>query len=172
MKMRTLVLSACLMCALLFVSCNKMGNSGSYIEVTVDGKTFKEKSVAVPFGVSDRMYYQHNGEKISFEMTYTSRMDELLGMPTGEYRLYGTYAAPYEDDYDPTLGKRTFDLRLGLHDNRHGDNWRPVENNSGLHKVTSIKKSEKSVIVQGEFFGKLEDGSDISGTYRVTLYPY
>jgi hypothetical protein len=43
---KVLVLSTCLACASVFASCSKMGGFGGssgYIEVTVDGKTIKEK---------------------------------------------------------------------------------------------------------------------------------
>lgn len=166
--LKLLVLSACLMCASVFASCSKMGGFGGssgYIEVTVDGKTFKEKIGWGAWGNLEgvMLYTQYNGEQVSLEMAYTKYLEDLVEMPTGTYRLFGIRSEDY--------GENNFDLCLGIHD-KHRDNYRGVENNTGVNRVTSIKKSGECVVVKGEFSGKLEGGSDISGKYKLTLESY
>jgi hypothetical protein len=161
---KLLTLSACVVCAVLFVSCGKKGGEvvdADYIEVTVDGKTIKEKTRPASYGRHDVMYYQYNGNNVTVEMSYIRNLEELAAMPTGAYRLLGTF----------TADSKIFDLVLGVHE-KYQENWRGVENGSGNNKVTSIKKSGDSVVVKGEFSGKLVDGADVSGTYSLTLYSY
>jgi hypothetical protein len=109
------------------------------------------------------LYTQYNGEQVSLEMAYTKYLEDLVEMPTGTYRLFGIRSEDY--------GENNFDLCLGIHD-KHRDNYRGVENNTGVNWVTSIKKSGECVVVKGEFSGKLEDGSDISGKYKLTFESY
>ena len=168
---KILVLSTCLACAALFASCSKLGGVGGsdYIQVTVDGKTFKENiKFVMPYGRGDNNYYQYNGDRVTFELTYLWNFNDLLDLPTGFYRLYGEYLGTWEEGYDSTLGDEPFDLYLGVHE-KYDENWRCVKNNSGVNNVTLIKKSGEKVVVKGEFSGKLTDGSDISGNYKLTL---
>lgn len=153
------------LCLCQLVSCSdflKLEANDDYIEVTVDGKTFKEEIPFMPiYGMYDLSWYQYNGDRVSFEFTYAENLNKTASTPAGKYRLFGFYD---KDD----LGEKIFDMHLYVHD-KYEENVRLVKNGSGQNIVTSVEMKDDVVLVKGKFSGKLEDGSDISGKYKLTL---
>ena len=153
------------LCWCALVGCgDTLGLDGKddFIEVTVDGKTYKE---SIPFvanyGMYDLSWYQYNGDRVSFEFTYAMNLNKTASMPTGSYRLFGRHG-------NNDLGDNVFDLWVAVHD-KYEENIRYVKNGSGSNTVTSVEMKDDEVIVKGKFGGKLEDGSEISGKYKLTL---
>lgn len=140
----------------------ELEGSDDYIEVTVDGKTIKE---SIPFvanyGMYDMAWYQYNGDRVSFELTYAMNLNKTASTPTGSYRLFGLSG-------NNDLGDKIFDLWMAVHD-KYEENMRRVKNGSGSNTITQVEMINDEVIVKGKFSGKLEDGSEISGKYKLTL---
>ena len=161
-----------ILCVIVFALCwchlvccsDTIGLEGSddYIEVTVDGKTFKESIPFVAYyGRYDLCWYQYNGDRVSFEFTYAMNLNKTASTPTGSYRLFGLYG-------NNDLGDHIFDLWVAVHD-KYEENMRCVKNGSGSNTVTMVEMINDEVIVKGKFRGKLDDGSEISGKYKLTL---
>ena len=142
-----------------FTACSEddsSGRSGEYLEVTVNGKTFKK--VIECTGVSETSdyscVYTCDTDPIDFMLWFTSDLNAVASASPGSYRLN---SSDYPQCFDLDIEYITDDY-----------DFIPVQR--GTHNVTSIRKVGQGVMVEGKFSGVLENGAPISGKYRIWLW--
>lgn len=162
------------------VSCNKEDGDGldgysnakeGYIEVTIDGKTYKETVKDLYYLGYEPIeewgketlagYVEDFDRENGFELTWSficyEDPQKLLDCPIGEY--------PYECQNDENL---SFHICYYEDPNREFDE--SFYKNRGSHQVTSIRKKGKHITVEGTFDATLGDNElNIKGKYQFII---
>ena len=135
------------------------GHRGEYLEVTVDGRTIRKVVEITSVAESGGYCFVQTCDTypVNLELAYHRDLRRVANYPTGEYRFGNVY------------GVENFDLSIGYEydDGYYGEY---LYSEDGKHVVTSIKYYGDEVYVEGYFRGFLNDGSPISGKYRIALY--
>ncbi len=135
------------------------GHRGEYLEVTVDGRTIRKvvefTSVSASGGYS--FVQTCDTYPIDLELAYHSNLRRVAKYSPGEYRFGYVYGV---ENFDLTIGYEYDDGYYGKY----------LYSEEGKHVVTSIKDYGDEVYVEGYFRGFLNDGTPISGRYRIALY--
>lgn len=166
-----------LLSALTFTSCSSddEGGSGDFIEVTIDGKTYRHNVYGIYAEVTlgDDMLMTYSTEDVFYDdgfqffygIFHHENQSKLLKCSTGDYGI-SEYSI-YEDN------ARNLDFSASLELNE-GDAWWEAE--SGKHTVTSIKAVENGVQIEGVFnismYGDENGYRDVKGKYRMTVGGY
>ena len=163
--------------AFTFASCSddEDEGGGDFIEVTIDGKTYRHHVVGIyaEVPVGDEMLMTYSTEDVfyddGFEFFYGifhyENQNALLDCSTGSYGIsdYSIYES----------NARNLDFTASLELNA-GDAWWEAE--SGKHTVTSIKAVENGVQVEGNFdiimYSDENGERRVSGKYRMTVGGY
>lgn len=166
------VLSAC-----GFTSCSddEGGNGGQdFIEVTIDGKTYKkdvfgvysmvpaDDDLVVCYSTED--VFEDKGFGLFYGIVMPESEEDILDSSTGSYRAVYNF----RDDV------KNFDFTLDL-EYYDSDEYYYVQ--SGKHKVTSIRKVDEGVQIEGTFDVVLEENysseeKTVKGKYRITTEAY
>lgn len=153
-------------------------NSG-YIEVTLNGKTYKESSNSLfyeqvaPVGTDSddkpltltydgQKHFADDGFAFFFGMVHYSRKEDLLASKTGEYRCAEKI---YQKDFLNNLTFVPDDLTI---------DYKEYEWESGTHKVTSIKEVNGNVQIEGSFvltYNVDDEDLIVKGKYKMII-PY
>lgn len=163
-----------------FTSCSDdegggFGGGSDFIEVTIDGKTYRENmygiyamtlvgdDLALCYSTED--VFSKKGFGLFYGMTMPESEEGILNSSTGTYRAVYNF---YGDDV------RSFDFTLDL-EYYDRDEYYYVE--SGTHKVTSIRKVDRGVEIEGTFDLRLEENTTyeekhVKGKYRMTTEAY
>ena len=163
---------------LTFSSCSNdedEGGSGDFIEVTLDGKTYRHNVYGIYAEVSldDDMLMTYSTEDVFYDdgfqffygIFHYENQNKLLSCSKGDY-VISEYSI-YENN------ARNLDFTASLEFNS-GDAW--WESESGKHTVTSIKAVENGVQIEGTFnitmYGNANDEREVKGRYRMTVGGY
>ncbi len=177
-----------------FSSCNTEDSNGKeglndfdvnegYIEVTIDGKTYKETVYDLSFlpyfpieewgKESLSGYYGDFDREHGFELTWSficyKDARKLLDCSIGEYPY--ECANEYSNSYGEDGNDENFPKNLSFHICEYEDPNRDFscelhDRNNGSHQVTSIKKKGENIIVEGTFDATLGDNElNIKGKY-------
>ena len=166
------VLSAC-----GFTSCSddEGGNGGQdFIEVTIDGKTYQKNvfgiysmvpvddDLVVCYSTED--VFEDKGFGLFYGIVMPESEEDILDSSTGNYRAVYNF----RDDV------KNFDFTLDL-EYYDRDEYYYVQ--SGKHKVTSIRKVDEGVQIEGTFDVVLEENysseeKSVKGKYRITTEAY
>ena len=158
-------------------SCSKDEDGGGrdFIEVTFDGKTYKEDvygiyaltlvgdDLATCYSTED--VFSGKGFGFFYGMLMPEEEGDLLDSSTGTYRAVDGFYG---------MDQRAFDFTCDLE--LYGkDEFYYVE--SGTHKVTSIRKVGGDVQIEGTFDLVMEDNygdikKNVKGKYRITTEAY
>lgn len=84
-------------------------------------------------------------------LTAYSDLSWLISSPLGEYRSC------------PNGEPQNLDFEISVRD------YNCFFCKSGTHTVAAVKRSGNEVVVEGEFYGMLEDNRDISSRYRLAF---
>lgn len=151
------------------------GGGGDFIEVTIDGKTYKEdvfgiyamtivdNDLALCYSTED--VFDGKGFSFFYGMLMPENERDVLNCSTGTYRAV-------EDFYDRELKVFDFTCDLEYYDK---DEYYYVQ--SGKHKVTSIRKVDGEIQIEGTFDVIMEDDytyeeKHVTGKYRITTEAY
>ena len=162
---------------LCFTSCSDEdgGNGGDFIEVTFDGKTYKSDVYGVYALVpvrndlvlcySTEDIFSNKGFGLFYGMVMSESEEDILDSSTGTYRAVYDFDGSDVRNFDFTLDLEFYDK----------DEYYYVE--SGTHKVTSIRKVEGGVEIEGTFDVRLEENfsyeeKHVKGKYRITTEAY
>ena len=178
MKRYLSVLLGVLFSTLFFASCSSddddSGN-GDFIEVTIDGKTYRhnvygfyaqvpiEDDLVMTASTEDIFY--DDGFQFFYDITHYEDMNKLLSCSTGNYGI-SNYSI-----YNQNANNLDFGAQLEYNS---GNDWWQAE--SGTHTVTSIKRTSDGAQIEGSFkVSMYSDDSgykEVSGKYRMTVYGY
>lgn len=167
-----------LLSALTFSSCSSdedEGGSGDFIEVTLDGKTYRHNvyGIYAEISLDDDMLMTYSTEDIFYDdgfqffygIFHHENQNKLLSCSIGDYGI-SEYSI-YENN------ARNLDFTASLELNS-GDAW--WESESGKHTVTSIKAVEDGVQIEGTFnitmYGDEYGEREVKGKYRMTVGGY
>lgn len=155
---------------------NEEGGGGrDFIEVTIDGKTYKEDvyGIYAMTPVTDDLVLCYSTEDVfedkGFSFYYGMLMPEseegILNSSTGTYRTVYDFTDDDVRNFDFTIDLEYYDI----------DEYYYVA--SGTHKVTSIHKVDGGVQIEGTFEAKLEENfsykeKTVKGKYRLTTEAY
>ena len=178
-----MMMLAIMVTALGFAACsdddddnNGKGKSGDYIEITLNGKTYKEYLLGIygngsiaedsegrPISLTNTTedVFEKYGFSFFMGITHYSRKNELLASKPGTY-----YCLEDLDVYDYDNYK-IFVFWPSLMIDYNDYDWV-----SGTHKVTSIKEVNGEVQVEGNFTGEFEfegESCNVKGSYRITI---
>ena len=173
-----------------FSSCNKEDSNGKeghnyfdvnekQIEVTIDGKTYKEDGFILTYSPIeewgkeslaefDGYFDRENGFELTWKFICYQDKKKLLDCPIGEYPYecvrYGYHYN--EEGYYPQ--------NLSFHICEYEDPNRKFreldDKNRGSHQVTSIRKKGEHIIVKGTFDATLGDNElNIKGKYQLVF---
>ena len=160
-----------------FTSCSsdEGGNGGQdFIEVTIDGKTYREdvygiyslirtkNDLVVCYSTED--VFSDRGLGVFYGLTMPESEEEILDSSTGSYRAV--------EDFRGDV--RNFDFTLDLEYYDTDDYFYVLD---GKHKVTSIRKVDGGVQIEGTFDLVMENDysyeeKSVKGKYRITTEAY
>ena len=161
-----------------FTSCsdNEENIGGrDFIEVTIDGKTYKknmfgiyamtliDNNLALCYSTED--VFSNHGFSLFYGITMHEGEHDILDSSTGTYRAVNSFYGSDVENFDFTLDLEYYDK----------DEYYYVE--SGTHKVTSIRKVDVGVEIEGTFDVRLEENfsnkeKHVKGKYRMTTEAY
>ena len=160
-----------------FTSCSDDdgGNGGQdFIEVTIDGKTYRkdvysiyslipvEDDLVVCYSTED--VFDDKGFGLFYGIVMPESEEDVLDSSTGSYRAV--------EDFRGDVRNFDFTLDLEFYDT---DEYFYVLD--GTHKVTSIRKVDEGVQIEGTFDVVLEESysyeeKSVKGKYRITTEAY
>ena len=141
--------------AFAFLACgdDDGGSTGQFFAIAVDGTQTVIAFDKIAVSSNGEFCFVSGGDDIDFMLVTYSDMDKLTSSPKGEYR------------FCPSSGVENLDLEIGLIEK---DSY--ISGKSGKHNVTSVKRKNDEVFIEGNFSGVLDDGSVVRGKYRLAVF--
>ena len=173
----TIMLLAMMVTALSFTACgddeeeeNGSSSSTDFIEVTVNGKTYRENIFGVytqfQLGDEDMVFtglvedlFYEEGFSLFLGLTHSEKKDKLLSCSPGSYGV--SKKIGFDDEPDNLCLYPQFEM--------HRDIYHLVR---GSHQVTSIRKTKKGVQVCGNFSITMscdDEKVTLKGKYGMTV---
>lgn len=154
---------------------DEMSGGGDFIEVTFDGKTYREEmfgiyamtlvgdDLALSYSTED--VFEGKGFSFFYGMLMPETEHDILDCSTGTYRAVDDF---YNDEV------RAFDFTADLEFWDKDEFYYVLD---GKHKVTSIRKVDRGIEIEGTFDLTMEDDytyekKRVTGKYRMTTEAY